>query len=86
MTTHANTGLHGAARLQPLTQGSRLQRKMILIIGALVCLAIHAHPSSLGSAAEFEPIEPIAETKIGRIERFVAAEPSGLATRSAAEH
>ena len=73
MTTHANTGLL-AARLQPLTQGSRLQRKMILVIGALVCLAIHAHPSSLGSAAEFEPIEPIAETKIGRIERFVAAD------------
>jgi hypothetical protein len=74
MTTRPNTKAHGSARLQPPRHGSSLQNKMILLIGALVCLAIHVHPSSLASAAEFEPLDPLAETKIGRIERFVAAD------------
>ena len=81
MTTRPNKKVHGAARLQPPTPGSSLQHKMILLIGALVCLAIHVHPSSLASAADFEPLDPLTETKIGRIERFVATDAFRIGNR-----
>ena len=80
MTSHTNTAL-GAAGLQPLTQRSPLRRKITLLIGALVCLAIYAHPLAWVSAEASELLDEFAETKIGGIDSFVAADTFRIGNR-----
>jgi len=80
MISHTNTVL-GATGLRPLTQRSPLRRKITLLIGALVCLAIYAHPLACVSAETSELLDKFAETKIGRIDSFVAADAFRIGNR-----
>src|SRR5262249_50156307 len=77
MTSSANMALHGAVRFRLPTRSWRA----ILLRSVLVCLAPLAHSCLRVSAAEFKPLEPLAETKSGRIEKFVAADAFKIGNR-----
>jgi len=62
-----------------LAQRSPLRRKIISLIGALICLA--THPFSWASAEASELLDELAETNIGRIDSFVAADTFRIGNR-----
>jgi hypothetical protein len=74
----SNTGRLQAARFRCLQQASNL-RGMILLAAIVAELA--AFPQSIAAAAESELLDPVAETRIGRIETFIAADAFKIGSR-----
>jgi hypothetical protein len=80
MTPHANAAPNGAAQSHGLAEGWNL-RRAIVSTGFFVWIACLAYPLPRASAAEFRPLDPLTETKIESIEKFVAADAFMLDSR-----